>query len=182
MPVKPRRLVPLGVAAILFATAAPAVADPIIDPGPVGANQFFTALVNDRSGQSRIAVNCDGPTDVVPTGHPVAGQTVEAIQTSAIVGPSDGFTGTAARALDVSFGRSGSPAFDVQLRFFRQRLPIPTTLVVPCSGPGIVRFVPDPTSPTARSAAVKVTFVSPLVGLATGGAGGGPEGPPHPNV
>jgi hypothetical protein len=37
--------------------------------------------------------------------------------------------------------------------------PIPTTILLPCYGSTTVLFVPRPTSRTARSAHVKITFV-----------------------
>ena len=40
------------------------------------------------------------------------------------------------------------------------KVPIPTTLQLPCSGPGTVAFVPSPTSATATSATVAITYHS----------------------
>jgi hypothetical protein len=160
---KPRRwLVPLGVATLLVAGATPATAA-VVDPGPIGPNQFFTAQVNGVSGQSRIAVVCDGGTDLLPTGHPVAGQIVRVVP--AVLPPTGplplaGFTGSAGKAVTVGLGASDVPKPFAVLRFYQAGASIPTDLVVPCTGTGVVTFVPTPMSDTARASAVKVTFVT----------------------
>jgi hypothetical protein len=46
--------------------------------------------------------------------------------------------------------------------------PIPTTLLLPCIGSGTVVFTPRPTSATARSVTLTVTFVSPCPGVCAG--------------
>jgi hypothetical protein len=43
---------------------------------------------------------------------------------------------------------------------FGHAKPIPTTLMMPCSGTGSVVFSPDPTSATAHSATVSVQYAS----------------------
>lgn len=43
---------------------------------------------------------------------------------------------------------------------YAARLAIPTTIEVPCAGPGEAAFVPEPTSATARTAILAVTFRS----------------------
>jgi hypothetical protein len=152
-----RMLLPLGAAAMLLAVSAPAMAGGVVDPGPIAPNQSFTGLVNGVGGESRIAVVCDGPIDFVPTGHPAAGQFVSAAQTSAPA-PGDGFTGAAGKAIDVGLGTSATTA-PVRLRFYQATAAIPTDTLVPCSGTGVVSFMPAPTSATARTGIVKVTFV-----------------------
>lgn len=52
----------------------------------------------------------------------------------------------------------------VILRDYAVSAPIPTSLTLPCSGSGTVAFVPEPTSPTAHTATVTVTFTSIGVG------------------
>lgn len=143
-------------AAFALVPAAPAMAQPVLDPGPVAPDQYFTGVVNGASGASRIFVVCDGPIDVVPLGHPVPGQTLasEQVVTGAPAATSVGFTGSAARSLEVRLG-SGT----VTLRFHHAPAAIPTTALVPCSGTGTVAFTPNPASPTSRAATVSVTFV-----------------------
>jgi len=155
-----RWYVPLGAAVMLFGSASPAVAGGVVDPVPITPNQVFTGQVNGVAGVSRIAVVCDGPIDVVPTGHPLAGQTVTAVQgDSSGTTPSVGFTGSAGTAIVVGFGSSISPTPPVTLRFFQASASIPTDVLVPCAGTGVVSFTPRLTSATARTAFTKVTFV-----------------------
>ncbi|GAA3293457.1 hypothetical protein Dvina_29575 [Dactylosporangium vinaceum] len=155
-----RWFVPLGAAAVLFGAADPAVAGGVLDPAPVSPNQAFVGQVNGVAGLSRIAVVCDGPADIVPTGHPAAGQTVTAVQVrtgDTTLGV--GFTGSAGTAIVVGIGSSVSPLPPVTLRFFQANAAIPTNVLVPCTGTGVVSFTPTLTSATARTAATKVTFV-----------------------
>jgi len=152
-----RRLAIAG-AVFTLVSATPAVARAALDPGPVSPDKFFVGLVNGAGGQSRIAVVCDGPIDVVPSGHPAPGQTIVAEQVRTDTSPAVvGFTGSAARALDVFVGTGRTP---VTLRFFHASAPIPTTILVPCSGTGTVTFSPSPDSRTARPATVVVRFVT----------------------
>jgi hypothetical protein len=163
---KLRRLYsPLAAAAIVIAAATPAAAGGVVDPVPITPNQAFNGLVNGATGVSRIAVNCDGPIDVVPSGHPVAGQLFTAVQADPTgTVPGTGFTGSAGTALVVSVSPAISRTPPVTLRFFQANAAIPTDLLVPCSGEGTVSFVPSLTSATARTAVVKVVFVSkPIV-------------------
>jgi hypothetical protein len=163
---KLRRLyAPLAAAAVVVAAASPAAAGGVVDPVPITPNQAFNGLVNGATGVSRIAVTCDGPTDVVPTGHPVAGQVFTAVQADpAGTVPGTGFTGSAGTSLVVSVRPAISRTPPVTLRFFQANASIPTDLLVPCSGEGTVSFVPSLTSSTARTAVVKVVFVSkPIV-------------------
>lgn len=154
-----RRMAAVG-AAITLAVATSGVAQAAIDPSPVAPDQFFTGLVNGAAGASRIEVICDGPIDLVPLGHPVAGQTIaaEPVMTGATSAAGVGFTGRAARALDVRLGIGTKGP--LTLRFYHASAAIPATDLVPCSGSGTVTFAPNPDSANARSATVTVTFVS----------------------
>lgn len=155
---------PLGVAAtaLLVGTATPALAAPrvVVDPGPIGPNQAFIGLVNGQSGASRVAVTCDGPIDIVRTGHPVAGQTFKV--SSVVTGSTElpGFTGSDAKSITAGLGPSSATVPSVAFSFYEVTAAIPTSLVVPCSGTGAVVFTPSRTSSTSRSAVVEVTFVS----------------------
>jgi hypothetical protein len=154
----------------LLAGAAPAMAT-VLDPIPIQPNQAFVGVVNGSSGEARINVRCFAPTGVVPTtGHPVAGQKVSVTRvfTAAPDRPVGtpvsglGFTGSAGRAVGVGFGPTDATKPPVLLRGYELGAEIPTDLVVPCGGTGAVTFNPLPTSPTARPAVVKVTFVRVL--------------------
>ena len=159
-----RWCLPLSAAALVLSAASPAAAV-TLDPGPVGAGQFFLGAVNGQTGQAVIAVTCDGVTGPTATGHPVEGQTVAVHQRPLSVppDPQDGFTGSTGKAITVSLGAPTSVTPANVLRFYEAAGQIPTSLAVPCTGGGIVTFVPSPTSPTARAATVRVTFVSQIL-------------------
>jgi hypothetical protein len=144
-------------AALGTATAVAAVQDPIA----IGPNQVFAGQVNGDEGSAVIQTSCFGPIILGETGHPTAGQYVEAVlaPTSAT---STGFTGSAADSLLVALDAATPATTGLigTLNGYYIQLPIPTTLTVPCSGTGVVAFVPAPTSPTAKTATVSVTFLS----------------------
>jgi hypothetical protein len=154
-----RFLLPLAAAGAALAFASPAAAS----AGPISPNQYFTGFVNGLPGEVRIAVTCDGPDDVVPFGHPVAGQTLEARQfatgESSVLPPpisNFGFTGSAGKALEVRVNGKAAAL----LREYEEVVEIPTNILVPCFGSSTVTFTPAPTSGTAATATVRVTFQS----------------------
>jgi len=151
-----------GIAAAgLLAVAGTAAAGPVQDPGPVAPNQSFVGFVHGTTGDSRILVVCDGPVSSAGrTGHPLAGQRVEARSVPGAPSPDTGFTGSRGTKLGVSLTPGSGP--QVELRFYLTRVEIPRDVLVPCSGTGLVSFVPDPVSPTARRATVKVEFATVL--------------------
>jgi hypothetical protein len=72
-----------------------------------------------------------------------------------------GFTGSAAHEIDVFFGPvSSGVTAPVVLKAFFAPVAIPTTVLLPCGGSGVVDFVPEPTSPTARSYQVPVVYAN----------------------
>ncbi len=160
-----RALVPTLAALALAGLAAPAAsADPIQDPIPVGPDMYFTAAVNPQVASTGavpvIKVICPGPIQPGETGHPLAGQYVEAY---AVVPPTSslaGYTGSAAHEIDALFSGATSTTVNppVVIKNFFVEVPIPTTLNLPCGGAGTVSFVPIPTSPTAKGYAVKVAY------------------------
>jgi hypothetical protein len=158
-----RKLAPwfiaVAAATITAVTAAPASADAIIDPAPIGPHQYFYGEVNDQAGHATIQMGCFGPIHPGQTGHPLAGQTVKVLPAPAPTTSDIGFTGSAAHAIDVYFPTPTVTNIPVVLRDYAVTAPIPTTLTLPCFGSGKVAFVPDPTSPTARTATVTVSFV-----------------------
>lgn len=157
-------LIALAAAAITAGTAAPASAAPITDPaGPIGPNQHFEGLVNDKTHNAVIRTNCVGPLRPGQTGHPLPDQHVKAYATG------DGFTGSAAHAIDVSYAPAASLVPLVVLHDYGLPALIPVTWPVPCFGPGLVRFTPAPTSKTAVTETVNVTFEPWLVPTPTPG-------------
>jgi hypothetical protein len=123
------------------------------DPA-IATNQPFLGLVNAKQPTATIEVLCPGPAN---SGHPLADQTV-AVSRAPSAATSTGFTGSRGRSVVAGFG---GPATNAQVTFstYRSR-PIPTSLVLPCSGTGTVVFSPRPTSKTALASAVTVTYLN----------------------
>lgn len=156
------RLLALAVGVLLAGSAGTAAAA-VQDPLPVGPGQTFTGQVNGAAADAAIRTDCLGPIVAGETGHPVSGQYVEAVTAPATAADS-GYTGTSAHLLQVTLVTPSSSSVNGSvigtLNSFFVQLPIPTTLVVPCTGTGEVSFTPAPTSPTARTATVDVQFLS----------------------
>jgi hypothetical protein len=129
----------------------------VTDPVAVGPKQFFVGVVNDATTDARIAVMCDVSGT---TGHPRPGQSVAVLPASGSATSPTGFTGAAGKVIGVGLGVGTGPRADLQLGFYQVREPIPTSLLMPCAGSGLVSFVPAPASTTSHPATVKVTFVS----------------------
>lgn len=142
-------------AALLAAagSAAPAAADPL----PIGPQQYFSGLVNDVSDNAVIKVVCPGPVGGDRTGHPVSGQSVAVAPSRDSGDAIAGYTGDAADHIVVDFGVV-STTKPTTLAAYSTKADIPTDLSLPCSGTGEVTFVPAPTSDTARSDVVTVTY------------------------
>jgi hypothetical protein len=156
----------LAALALAVLVAPAAAAAPVQDPIPVGPDAYFTATVNVPSSSTAaepvIQVVCPGPATVGESGHPLAGQSVEvqAIAVPTAVTPQIGFTGSAADQIDAIITGPSSAAVNpaIVLTSFFAPVAIPTSLNLPCSGSGVVSFVPIPASPGARSVAVDVLF------------------------
>ena len=166
MTARMRALIPTLTALALAGLVAPAAsADPVLDPVPVGPHMYFTAVVNPGVASTGavpvIKVFCAGPIQPGETGHPVAGQYLEAYAVALPTSFSNlGYTGTAANEIDAFFSGANSAVVNqpVVIKNFFVEVPIPTTLNLPCGGLGTVSFVPIPTSPTARGVAVQVVY------------------------
>ncbi len=146
---------------LAVSTAGVAAAAGVQDPVAVAPNMYFTGVVGNQTSPGVIVTDCVGPIVQGETGHPVGGQSVEAITASSSAADT-GYTGSAAHSILVTLGVPSSTSSDVigTTSNFFVPLAIPTTLTVPCAGSGVVTFAPQPTSPTAVSATVDVTFVS----------------------
>jgi hypothetical protein len=111
----------------------------------VGPGQYFTGQVFGATAQSVIEVACAGPAS---TGHPVAGQTVEVAELLPPVSTQAGYTGDQAVEIDTTLIYSTGPALvQVPIATFTQyflKLPIPTSITVPCGGTGVMNFSPYP--------------------------------------
>jgi hypothetical protein len=157
-----QRYAALAAFALIVASAPAASAAGVVqDPLPVGPDAYFIGLVNGSSSEGSIALACLSPATPGETGHPLPGQTVE-VETVLAVASVTGFTGSAAHSIDAIFTTPSAAAANPPIVFTAFFVPeaIPTTDTFPCSGSGVVSFVPLPTSPTARGFAVPVAFGS----------------------
>ncbi|HWG26008.1 hypothetical protein [Actinospica sp.] len=153
------RLAALGVTTTLALGVSAAVGHAVTDPLPIGPNTAFAGVVNGVEANAVIQVVCPGPVTAGELGHPVSGQYLEVV-TGPVSSTDSGFTGSAAHSIDAFIvtptGAVSGPV--VVFNSFYVKEPIPTTIELPCSGTGEATFVPEPTSPTARTAVVSVTF------------------------
>ena len=120
----------------------------------IGPDQQFAGVVNGSAADATVYVVCPGPVFPGRTGPPVAGQGVQVVQNTG-----SGFTGSAADSIVATFGTATNTQ---SLVFKEYGVPqdIPTTFSLPCGGTGTAVFTPRPTSSTARSFTVRVTFVN----------------------
>jgi hypothetical protein len=158
-----RLLLCAGVSLALATAAAPGAA--VARPGGgqlIPPHEPFVGLLNGRDGASgrvMISMACAGP--VVPgrTGHPFGGQTVGVGFPEATAG-TFGNTGSKGTSVVAYFGAPPPTSATGSVTFHKYgTVAMPTSLVLPCSGTGTVTFVALPTSPTARSYSVPVSYV-----------------------
>jgi hypothetical protein len=152
----------LAAAAALALAAVPAVsaaASAAQDPVPIGPNEYFTGLVNGHPpGAATVNVVCPGPES--KTGHPEQKQPVEVVPMQPASTTDLGYTGSKGRAITASLGVAAAVIKLASFSGYYVPVYIPTKIVVPCSGTGTVRFTPAPTSKTAKTATLTVTFVN----------------------
>jgi hypothetical protein len=165
-----RMLVGLSVVATVTAVLVASAGAAIPPQGKVGPRQYFEGLVNGDSGLARpvtIKMACFGAVRPGQKGHPMTGQTVEVLRPEVIVVGHSGYTAKNATSIVAFFGPpppSPAPATPaastVTFKKYAVKKPILTSLLLPCSGTGIVSFVPLPKSPpTSRDATVRVAYV-----------------------
>ena len=140
----------------LAATASAAVGTQ--DPVPIGPNQYFRGFINNHPpGKAVITVICPGP---VNTGHPAAGQKIE-VRTAQPTSTFDiGFTGSAGTKITAALAPASSTTILASFTSYFVPKNIPTSITVPCSGTGKVVVRTSPTSSTAKSAVLPVTFMA----------------------
>jgi hypothetical protein len=143
---------------LALTTAAAAAPRPAPDPVPIHPNQFFSGFINNAPpGAVQIKVNCPG---VAQTGHPIGNQPVE-VKPAPGTGTTDvGFTGSKGTKITATLGPTVSTLVIGTFTSYFVTKNIPTNIVVPCSGSGTALFIPSPTSKTAKTAKLPVTFVN----------------------
>jgi hypothetical protein len=138
------------------ATASAAVGPQ--DPVPIGPNEYFRGFINNHPpGKAVITVICPGP---VNTGHPAANQTIEVKTTQPTSTFDTGFTGSAGTKITAALAPASTTTILASFTSYFVPKKIPTSITVPCSGTGKVVFRPSPTSSTAKSAVLPVTFMA----------------------
>jgi len=146
--------VAFGLAGCLLAAPAALAA------GRVAPGQGFVGRVNGNFSKATVTVFCPGPIRVGSTGHPIAGQTLEVLSPPPPVAlgvvVSVGLTGTKGHAIVARF--TDDPAVPIAFGSYFVNEAIPTGLRLPCGGTGKVVFRPTPTSKSARSSVVSVTY------------------------
>jgi hypothetical protein len=126
------------------------------DPVPIGHNQYFSGYVNGHPpGAAVIKVACVvGAT----TGHPLGDQPVEVKPVAASSAAEVGFTGSKGDKITAALSPTTTASIIASFTSYYVKKDIPTSISVPCSGTGTMLFVPSPTSKTARTARLTVTF------------------------
>lgn len=147
------------------ALAAPALAQ----ASPIGPRQYFNGEVfgpiSSSVNSDVIAVECAGPE---ADGHPAPGQYVAVHEIFPPVINTVGYTGLFGSAIDANLiwsqGTITVVTHIATLTAYDVKAPIPTTITVPCNGPGVMSFTPTPDPDgTGRASNVNVTFESPGV-------------------
>lgn len=133
---------------VLAATTASATA--------VGPNQSFHGVVNKGGQTPTVAVVCAGPAAGDRRGPPAGNQTLAVTVSPALSGP--GFTGSTANRIVAVFVDDASAP--VTFRAYNHPKAIPTSLRLPCSGTGTVRFAPRPAGNGAHADRVVVQYVN----------------------
>jgi hypothetical protein len=157
-----RRVVVVVSAVLALAVMLPGTSGATTHPR-IRPHQYFSGLVNGSTGHPTPAIIkmvCPGPASG-GSGHPLEGQTVEVERASA-ADPSAGFTGRLGTSVSVFFGALPPSANAIgQVTFTRYGvvMSIPTTITLPCTGSGVVGFLPFPrTPPLSRAATVPVVY------------------------
>ena len=110
--------------------------------------------MNGAHDNAVVYVACGGP--IVPDRrtHPLSGQTVSV----AHVRTSGGFTGSVGTRIVARFLDDTSVA--VKFTSYGVQQEVPTSILVPCEGKGVVRFAPKPRSSTSVADFVEVAYVN----------------------
>jgi hypothetical protein len=126
------------------------------DPVPIGHNQYFSGYVNGHPpGAAVIDVACPAG---ATTGHPLGKQPVEVKPVTVASTVDYGFTGSKGDKITASLSSATAGTIILSFTSYYVKKDIPTSIDVPCSGTGTVLFAPSPTSKTAMTARLPVTF------------------------
>jgi hypothetical protein len=157
-----RFLLPPAALALSLAVVPAAAAGTlqVHDPVPITPNVYFQGVINNHPpGAATIAVVCPAGST---TGKPAKHQTieVESIPPPTSTSPDVGYTGSKGKRIYGAFAPVSTTVVIAKFTSFFVVKAFPTNITVPCSGSGQVDFVPLPSSKTAKTAVLSVTFVS----------------------
>jgi hypothetical protein len=128
-----------------------------VGPTRVGPHQYFAGEVNGRIENATVKVVCPGPGGSV--GRALSGQTV-AVTSPLVIASNFGYTGSAGRRILAIVGPAASAAQTIIFRYYDKPKAFPTNVPVPCSGTGVLIFIPLPGSSGAHAATVTVTYAN----------------------
>ena len=111
---------------------------------PIGPNEPFGGVVNGNTEHAQVFVVCPGPVFAGRTGPPAGNQSL-----MVVFGKLGGFTGSAS---SVTAAFREDPSKQVVFTEYGVPQPVPSTLKLPCGGPGTVTFTP--LAPTGTDAGV----------------------------
>jgi hypothetical protein len=144
----------------------------VLDPGAgaqatsaaVAPHQTFFGVVNGSATAPKIVVACPAAVRPHELGHPMSGQTIGVRSPAPSTTPT-GSTGARGTSIVAQFATpSATAASSVVFTRYGSK-PLPTTLLLPCLGSGTVVFSPAPTSASARSETMTVSYVTPCPGV-----------------
>jgi len=166
IPARPKILMAAAVvlAVVIALPVATAVAGTTTAGAPIRPQQSFYGLVNSSPTGAKIVVDCSPAVRPGETGPPASGQTIAVRSPSPSTVP-PGATGTLGRKIVARVPATGSAAASRVVFTHYGVAALPTTWKLPCLGSGTIVFSPSPTSPTARSETMTVTFVTPCPGV-----------------
>jgi hypothetical protein len=154
----------IALAAVVALPATTAVAGSISAGGAVRPQQTFVGLVNGASSGAKVVVDCSEAVRPGETGPPASGQTIAVRSPSPSTVPT-GDTGTLGRKIVARIPTTSSAAASSVVFTHYGATALPTTWRLPCIGSGTIVFSPSPTSSTARSETMTVTFITPCPGV-----------------
>jgi hypothetical protein len=132
--------------------------------GVIRPDQTFFGLVNGSASGANIKVACSQAVRPGEMGHPVSGQSI-AVRSPSPSTVSSGDTGGRGRTIIAGFVTTSSSAPSSVTFTHYGSQPLPTTLLLPCLGSGTIVFSARPTSSTARSETMAVTYIDPCPGI-----------------
>jgi hypothetical protein len=131
----------------------------------IGPDQSFVGQVNGETSGASIIVDCPEGLQPAETGPPASGQTI-GVRSPSSSTAATGETGTRGRTIVAEFVGSDAAAVSSTVSFSDYGVEaLPTRLKLPCLGSGTVVFSPRPTSGSARSETMTVTFITPCNGI-----------------